>query len=72
MSLKSERPYSMLSPIFKQLLAAVEKDDTNLSDCAAQLQNLVASVEEKVGKLGDEEYGVLANLLEQLLGENLV
>ncbi len=49
----------MLSPIFKQLLAAVDKDSTNLKDCEAQLLKLVASVEEKVGNDGVEEEGVL-------------
>jgi hypothetical protein len=58
-SSRSKTTYSVLSPIFKQLLAAVDKDSTNLKDCEAQLLKLVASVEEKVGNDGVEEEGVL-------------
>jgi hypothetical protein len=50
----------VLSPIFKQLVAAVEKNEANLEDCAEELQKLVSSVEHKVGKLHEEEDGVLA------------
>ena len=56
----SERTHSVLSPIFKQLLAAIEKDGMNLKECALQLQQLAASFEQKVGKLQEEEVGVLA------------
>jgi hypothetical protein len=47
-SLRGEKTYSVLSPIFKQFLAAVKKDSTNLKDCEAQLLKLVASVEGKL------------------------
>jgi hypothetical protein len=57
---KCEKPYSVLSPIFKQLVAAVEKDNCNLKECAAKLLNLVASIEGKVAKLSVEEEGMLA------------
>jgi hypothetical protein len=59
-SLKNARPYHILSPLFKQLVAAVEKDPSNLKECENQLLNLVASVEGKVAKLTREEAGVLA------------
>jgi hypothetical protein len=58
-SSRSKKTYSVLSPIFKQLLAAVEKDSTNLRDCEAQLLQLVASVEGKLCNNGVEEEGVL-------------
>jgi hypothetical protein len=59
-STTNARPYQILSPIFKQLVAAVEKDTTNLKECEDQLLNLVASVEGKVAELAKEEEGVLA------------
>ena len=54
------KPYSVLSPIFKQLVAAVEKDNGNLKECAAKLLNLVASIEGKVAEILVEEEGMLA------------
>jgi hypothetical protein len=59
-STTNARPYQILSPIFKQLVAAVEKDTTNLKECEDKLLNLVASVEGKVAELAKEEEGVLA------------
>jgi hypothetical protein len=59
-SFKNVRPYIVLNPIFKQLVAAVEKDHTNLKECEDELLNLVASVEGKVANLAKEEEGVLA------------
>jgi hypothetical protein len=56
----SDGPYHILSPIFKQLVAAVEKDHTNLRECEDELLNLVASVEAKVAQIAGEEAGVLA------------
>jgi hypothetical protein len=56
----NDNPHSVLSPIFKMLVAAVEKDKGNLKDTEAQLLDLVACVEGKVNKLAVEEEGVLA------------
>jgi hypothetical protein len=42
------------------LVAAVEKNEANLEECADKLQKLVSSVKHKVGKLHEEEDGVLA------------
>jgi hypothetical protein len=58
--LTSEIPYNIISPIFKQFVAAIKKDNTNLKECAVQLLKLVASVKRKVGKNREEEDGVLA------------
>jgi hypothetical protein len=55
-----ENPYHVLSPIFKQLVAAVEKDNCNLKECATKLLDLVACIEGKVGELSVEEEGRLA------------
>jgi hypothetical protein len=56
----NDNPYSVLSPIFKMLVAAVEKDSGNLKETEALLLNLVATVEGKVAKLEVEEEGQLA------------
>jgi hypothetical protein len=56
-----DKPYTVLSPIFKQLVVAVEKDNGNLKECAAELVlNLVATIEGKVAKLLVKEEGMLA------------
>jgi hypothetical protein len=55
-----DNPYSVLNPIFKMLVAAVEKDSDNLKKTEALLLNLVATVEGNVAKLAVEEEGHLA------------
>jgi hypothetical protein len=41
-------------------VAAVKKDNRNLKECAAELLNLVATIEAKVAKLLIKEEGMLA------------
>ena len=53
----NDNPYSILSPIFKMLVAAIEKDSGNLKETEALLLNLVATVEGNVVKLAIEEEG---------------
>jgi hypothetical protein len=50
----------VLSPISKQWVAAVKKDNCNLKECAAKLLNLIASIEGMVAKVWVEEEGMLA------------
>jgi hypothetical protein len=56
----NDNPYSVLSSIFKMLVAAVEKDNGNLKETEALLLNLVATVEGNVAKVAVKEEGQLA------------
>ncbi len=56
----NDNPYSVLNPIFKMLVAAVEKDSGNLKETEARLLSLVATVEGNVARLAVEEEGQLA------------